>query len=114
MVGKLISDEQRNNDGRRALSERRDAPCAIETDNRSSGDRRSERDRRSETHGIEFETRKTLSEMEQYLDGICGDFWSAVLLDIIDDSLTSRYRLQFFSLTDRDRVINDMANARTH
>lgn len=114
MVGKLVSDERRHIDVRRATAERRDTPCAIDTEKRSPGDRRSAGDRRSEAHGIEFVTDKSLAEMEQYLDGICSDFWSAVLLDIIDGSTKSRYRLQFFSLTDRDRVMNDIAKTRTH
>lgn len=111
-MANLFTDEKRNAADRRSVEERRGNLSDVAEDRRGD-DRRDKRDRRSQIHGMEIKTRKSLIEMEEYLDDTCDDFWSAILLESNANTDFKRYRLQFFSLADKNRIAGDMPDSET-
>lgn len=109
-MAKLFTNDKRQDSQRRSPTDRRGDSSGA-PDERRSSDRRTVTERRSQVHGIEINTRKSLIEMEEFLDTTCDDYWSAILLDTDAASATKRYRLQFFSLDDRDRVVSIIPEA---
>ena len=109
-MAKLFADQKRLDDDRRTAHDRREGADSI-SDDRRSDHRRGDHDRRSQIHASEVKTRKSLIEMEAYLDEMCDDHWSAILLKIDEKTALTHYRLQFFSASDRDRFLQDSPGA---
>jgi len=111
MTQKVFPGDRRNNKNRRSIGTRRVTnEDNVENDIRSDG-RRKNSDRRLQFHELIMTTNKSLSELEQNLDELCNDYWSAVVLSNSEPLGHVKYQLQFLSDEDVEIVFENVSEA---
>ena len=65
-------------------------------------------DRRMRIHNLYISTRMSISELEDFLDSQCKEYWAAVFLEADKQTAATRFVVQFVSLADRDHVVASM------
>lgn len=111
MKQKIYASNRRKIEARRVIQSRRISNDeALENDLRTDGRRKSS-DRRLQIHDIILVTDKSLDELEQHLDKLCVDYWSAVALEPAHSTASARYQIQFLSQKDFDAVLQNETGA---
>ena len=102
------TDKRAANSNRRGEEERRAEPPKTVDEERRLAERRTVQDRRMRIHTLYVSTRMSVSELEDFLDSKCQDYWSAVFLETDKQAAATRFVLQFVTLEDRNRVTSSI------
>ena len=92
---------------RRAVAERRQ-----DAEPSTDGERRKGADRRGMRFGVLFRTTRSIDDIEDWLEGNCGDSWSISLEGIEEDLSSKTLRVLFMSEADKiafSRALGDRA-----